>query len=204
MAGRGSHRGRGVVEDRGGDGARGIGFAAARERLPALRLRPVGRPVAAAPRARGRDPRRGSPTTTWRASSIETTPSGSWPIFATGSRSSGLELHPDKTRLIEFGRFAAERRERRGLRKPETFEFLGFTHICATDRHGRFKLKRVTSKKKMRAKLKSVKITRASPTAGHRWRVRIRTERDCCYHAGAKPLSRPPPRARSRAPARQR
>ena len=48
----------------------------------------------------------------------------------------GLELHPEKTRLIEFGRFAAERRERRGLRKPETFTFLGFTHICATNRSG--------------------------------------------------------------------
>ena len=69
----------------------------------------------------------------------------------------GLELHPDKTRLIEFGRFAAERRKARGDRKPETFEFLGFTHICAKDRHGRFKLKRVTSKKKMRSKLKAVK-----------------------------------------------
>ena len=69
----------------------------------------------------------------------------------------GLELHPDKTRLIEFGRFAAQNRERRNDRKPETFEFLGLTHICAEDRHGRFKLKRVTSKKKMRAKLKSVK-----------------------------------------------
>ena len=69
----------------------------------------------------------------------------------------GLELHPDKTRLIEFGRFAAERRAARGLRKPETFEFLGLTHICAKTRKGRFKLRRVTSKKKMRAKLKSVK-----------------------------------------------
>ena len=69
----------------------------------------------------------------------------------------GLELHPDKTRLIEFGRFAAERRERHGVRKPETFDFLGFTHICATNRRGGFKLKRVTSKKKMQAKLKSVK-----------------------------------------------
>ena len=69
----------------------------------------------------------------------------------------GLELHPEKTRLIEFGRFAAERRERHGLRKPETFDFLGFTHICATNRRGGFKLKRVTSKKKMQAKLKSVK-----------------------------------------------
>jgi RNA-directed DNA polymerase len=69
----------------------------------------------------------------------------------------GLVLHPEKTRLIEFGRFATERRQARGLRKPETFEFLGFTHICAKGRHGRFKVRRVTSKKKMRAKLKSVK-----------------------------------------------
>ncbi len=46
----------------------------------------------------------------------------------------GLELHPEKTRLIEFGRFAARDRERRGLRKPETFEFLGFTHVCGKRR----------------------------------------------------------------------
>ena len=69
----------------------------------------------------------------------------------------GLELAPEKTRLIEFGRFAARDRKRRGDSKPETFEFLGFTHICGKDRHGRFKLKRVTSKKKMRAKLHAVK-----------------------------------------------
>jgi RNA-directed DNA polymerase len=69
----------------------------------------------------------------------------------------GLELAAEKTRLIEFGRYAARNRERRGARKPETFEFLGFTHICATSRSGRFKLKRVTSKKKTRAKLKTVK-----------------------------------------------
>ena len=69
----------------------------------------------------------------------------------------GLELHPEKTRLIEFGRFAAERRAARGLRKPETFEFLGLTHMCAKTQSGRFKLKRVTSKKKMRAKLKDIK-----------------------------------------------
>jgi len=69
----------------------------------------------------------------------------------------GLELHPDKTRLIEFGRFAAERRQARGLRKPETFTFLGLTHICAKTKNGRFKLKRVTSKKKMQAKLQAVK-----------------------------------------------
>jgi group II intron reverse transcriptase/maturase len=70
----------------------------------------------------------------------------------------GLDLHPEKTRLIEFGRYAAERRQARGDRKPETFEFLGFAHICAKDSHGRFKLKRVTSKKTMRSKLKAVKI----------------------------------------------
>ena len=65
-----------------------------------------------------------------------------------------LELHPEKTRLIEFGRHAALDRRRRGDGRPETFEFLGFTHICATTRKsGRFKLKRVTSKKRMRAKL---------------------------------------------------
>ena len=69
----------------------------------------------------------------------------------------GLELAGEKTRLIEFGRFAAQDRRRRGDPKPHTFTFLGFTHICATTRSGRFKLKRVTSKEKMRAKLKSVK-----------------------------------------------
>ena len=46
----------------------------------------------------------------------------------------GLELHPDKTRLIEFGRHAAWKRRRRGVGKPETFDFLGFTHICATNK----------------------------------------------------------------------
>ena len=69
----------------------------------------------------------------------------------------GLELHEGKTRLIEFGRYAAQNREGRGLPKPETFEFLGLTHICAKNRHGRFKLRRVTSKKKMSAKLHAVK-----------------------------------------------
>jgi RNA-directed DNA polymerase len=69
----------------------------------------------------------------------------------------GLELHPDKTRLIEFGRHAAERRAARGLGKPETFDFLGFTHICAKTRAGRFQLKRITISKRMRAKLAQVK-----------------------------------------------
>jgi hypothetical protein len=69
----------------------------------------------------------------------------------------GLELHPDKTRLIEFGRHAAWRRRRQGLGKPETFDFLGFTHICGKTRKGRFWLRRVTIAKRMRAKLAEVK-----------------------------------------------
>ena len=69
----------------------------------------------------------------------------------------GLELHPDKTRVLEFGRFAREGRERRGLSKPETFDFLGFTHIVGQDRRGKFQLRRRTSRKKRRAKLAVVK-----------------------------------------------
>jgi len=69
----------------------------------------------------------------------------------------GLDLHEDKTRLIQFGRFAAERRAERGLGKPETFDFLGLTHICAKTRDGRFFLKRITISKRKRAKLKQVK-----------------------------------------------
>jgi RNA-directed DNA polymerase len=69
----------------------------------------------------------------------------------------GLGLHPDKTRLVEFGRRAARDRAARGEGKPETFEFLGFTHICATSRRGRFWVRRKTSKKRVRAKLAEVK-----------------------------------------------
>jgi RNA-directed DNA polymerase len=70
----------------------------------------------------------------------------------------GLELNAEKTRLIEFGRFAARDRQARGLGKPETFSFLGFTHICAKARKtGRFKLKRITDSKRTRAKLREVK-----------------------------------------------
>ena len=68
-----------------------------------------------------------------------------------------LELNAEKTRLIQFGRFAAKNRAERGLGKPETFQFLGFTHICATTKNGRFKLKRITDSKRMRAKLSKVK-----------------------------------------------
>ena len=69
-----------------------------------------------------------------------------------------LELHPDKTRLIEFGPFAAENRRRRGQGKPETFDFLGFTHICGTKRSdGRFTVLRQTMRKRLQAKLGQVK-----------------------------------------------
>jgi group II intron reverse transcriptase/maturase len=69
----------------------------------------------------------------------------------------GLELHPEKTRLIEFGRYAAERRKQRRESKPETFDFLGFTHYCGTTRKGTFQLKRKPIAKRMRAKLKAIK-----------------------------------------------
>ena len=69
----------------------------------------------------------------------------------------GLELHPDKTRRIEFGRFAEENRRHRGEGKPETFDFLGFTHISGKNRLGRFTVRRKTIRKRMRAKLQEVK-----------------------------------------------
>jgi group II intron reverse transcriptase/maturase len=69
----------------------------------------------------------------------------------------GLELRAEKTRLVEFGRFAARNREVRGLGKPETFDFLGFTHISGRTRSGRFALRRITIKKRMRTKLREVK-----------------------------------------------
>ena len=68
-----------------------------------------------------------------------------------------LTLHPDKTRLIAFGRFAADRRAQRGLGKPETFCFLGFTHICGRSRRGTFQLQRKSRTDRMRATLRRVK-----------------------------------------------
>jgi len=69
----------------------------------------------------------------------------------------GLSLHPEKTRLIEFGRSAAESRASRGLGKPETFTFLGFTHICGKSRRGKFLLVRKSRRDRMRNKLREVK-----------------------------------------------
>jgi RNA-directed DNA polymerase len=71
----------------------------------------------------------------------------------------GLELHPEKTRLIEFGRYAAERRRQRGEGKPETFNFLGFTHLCGTNhRTGHFTVHRKTMGKRLAAKLKDIHV----------------------------------------------
>ena len=69
----------------------------------------------------------------------------------------GLRLHPDKTRLIEFGRFAAANRRQRGQGRPDTFDFLGFTHYCRTTKKGRFGIGRKPIAKRMNRKLKAIK-----------------------------------------------
>ena len=69
-----------------------------------------------------------------------------------------LELHAGKTRLIEFGRYAETNRAERGLGKPETFNFLGFTHICTKNRQGNITVLRQTMRKRMWAKLKAIKV----------------------------------------------
>src|ERR1035437_10243827 len=68
-----------------------------------------------------------------------------------------LEMHEDKTRLIEFGRFAVDSRKERGDKKPETFDFLGFTHICSRKKNGGFTIYRKTIAKRFRAKIKDVR-----------------------------------------------
>jgi hypothetical protein len=73
-------------------------------------------------------------------------------------RQFALELHPDKTRLIEFGQYAARNRKKAGRGKPETFDFLGFTHVCGRKRNGRFTVLRRTMRRRMQAKLRSVKV----------------------------------------------
>ena len=94
-------------------------------------------------------PRARSSPRSWRTSTC---------ITSTTSGRTGGALHPDKTRLIEFGRHAAQRRSARGLGKPETFDFLGFTHICGKAKEGGwFTLVRHTIAKRMRAKLVEIK-----------------------------------------------
>jgi RNA-directed DNA polymerase len=95
----------------------------------------------------------------------------------------GLVLHPDKTRVMRFGRFAcADKRES----KPETFDFLGLTHICSTDRRGRFQLKRLTSRRKRNAKLASlareIRHRRHEPVPmQHRWLLSVLGGHDRYY-----------------------
>ena len=80
-----------------------------------------------------------------------------WDAMRVRFETFALSLHPDKTRLIEFGRYAAERRTRRGLGKPETFNFLGFTHIGGRSRRGTFQLQRHTRRDRMRTRLREIK-----------------------------------------------
>jgi RNA-directed DNA polymerase len=80
-----------------------------------------------------------------------------WQDMAQRLSEFALELHPDKTRLLQFGRYAAQNRIRKGLGKPETFDFLGFTHICGKSRAGQYQIKRQTSRKRLVAKLVQVK-----------------------------------------------
>jgi RNA-directed DNA polymerase len=68
-----------------------------------------------------------------------------------------LSLHPDKTRLIRFGRFAAQNHEKRGLGKPETFKFLGFVLICGKSRRGDFQIRRKSRGDRTRTKLREIK-----------------------------------------------
>ena len=93
----------------------------------------------------------------------------------------------DKTRLLEFGRHAAARRKARGLGKPETFDFLGFTHICGKTRNGHFGLRRYTISKRMRTKLRDVRDElwrqrhRPIPEQG-RWLASV-VRGHCAYYA---------------------
>jgi group II intron reverse transcriptase/maturase len=80
-----------------------------------------------------------------------------WDAMRTRFEQFALELHEEKTRLLEFGRLAAVRRQRRGLGKPETFTFLGFTFICGKSRRGAFQLQRKTRRDRMRATLREIK-----------------------------------------------
>ena len=84
-------------------------------------------------------------------------------------RQFGLELHPEKTRLIEFGRYAEQNRTKRGQGPPDTFDFLGLTHICGRSKDGKFQVKRRTVAKRMRARLRAIQLelrTRMHKPAG--------------------------------------
>src|SRR6266704_5673568 len=104
-----------------------------------------------------------------------------WAELTERLRKFALELHPDKTRLLEFGPFAVVNRKRRGEGKPETFNFLGFTHICGKKRsNGMFTVYRRTMSKRRRAKLKAIKTE-----------LRLRMHQRCLkWASGCGPWSR--------------
>jgi group II intron reverse transcriptase/maturase len=101
-----------------------------------------------------------------------------WDAMRSRLEEFSLSLHPDKTRLIEFGRFAAAKRTQRGLGKPETFKFLGFVFICGRTRKGKFQLKRKSRRDRMQAKLSEIKeglrrrMHQAIPEQG-RWLAQV-------------------------------
>jgi group II intron reverse transcriptase/maturase len=88
-----------------------------------------------------------------------------WDAMRGRLREFSLSLHPEKTRLIEFGRFAAQNCKRRGHSKPETFKFLGFVLICDQTRRGDFRIRRTSRRDRMRAKLREVKGRAATANA---------------------------------------
>jgi hypothetical protein len=149
----GGHPGRrGRDGQRQGDRARIGGITAARQRLPALRFRPLGQPLATAGghrrhdhralrrRYRGRLRARGPALLGGHARAV-----------------TGVRVVAASGQLLEFGRFAAANRKRRGLGKPETFTFLGFTFICGRTRRGDFQIHRKTRRDRMQAKLTEIK-----------------------------------------------
>src|SRR5438128_2745362 len=142
MAQRGRAGGRNADVERQGHAPGGQHLAAPGQRVPALRVRPLGSAMA-------EDFIVGFQ---YREEAER---------FLTELRERlakfGLELHPEKTRLLEFGPFAAEHRRRADEGKPETFDFLGFTHICGKKRNGRFTVVRQTIRKRLQAKLSEVK-----------------------------------------------
>src|SRR5437870_10896093 len=156
--GRGDGR-RGGDAGNGGDTARCGDLAAAGEHLPALRLRSLGAAVATPPRPGERH--RGALCRDDLVAGFEHQADAKRLVADWKDRLGqfALTLHPDKTRLIEFGRFAAANRAKRGLGKPETFNFLGFTHISGRTRNGKFCLHRKTRRDRLRAKLREVKET---------------------------------------------
>lgn len=131
------------------------GFTTACKCLSALRIRPLGTLGARSMRT-ATSLWSATRTTMFSAFNTDLTPTVSWKHSGRLGKF-GLELHPDKTRLIEFGRFAAQRRQLRKEGKPATFDFLGFTHISGEDRNGNFVVKRQTIGKRLRSKLEEIK-----------------------------------------------